>query len=119
MLMRLGRFAASHPWRFITAWLLTAALLIGAVVAIGPAFTDNITAPASESSEGLEILTANFPSAGGDQGTIVFQAEQGVTDPEVQVSMSELFEATKQVDGVVNVISPYSPIVFDTANYIH
>jgi len=110
MLMRLGRFAASHPWRFITVWLLTVAVLVGAVLTIGPAFTDNITAPASESREGLEILTANFPSAGGDQGTIVFQAEQGVTDSEVQASMSELFEATKQIDGVVNVISPYSPI---------
>ncbi len=110
MLMRLGRFAASHPWRFITAWILTATVLVGAVVAIGPAFTDNITAPASESSEGLEILTANFPSAGGDQGTIVFRAEQGVTDPEVQASMSGLFEATKRIDGVVNVLSPYSPI---------
>ena len=66
MLMRLGRFAASHPWRFIAGWLLTVAVLVGAVLTIGPAFTDNITAPASESSEGLEILTANFPSAGGD-----------------------------------------------------
>ncbi|MCL1693937.1 MAG: MMPL family transporter [Actinomycetia bacterium] len=110
MLMRLGRFAASHPWRFIAAWLLAAAVLVGSVLTIGQAFTDNITAPASESSEGLEILTDNFPSAGGDQGTIVFRAEQGVTDPEVQTAMSELFEATKQVEGVVNVISPYSPM---------
>ncbi|MEN8113903.1 MAG: MMPL family transporter, partial [Actinomycetota bacterium] len=110
MLARLGRFGASHPWRFIAAWLLTVAVLVGAVVTIGPAFTDNITAPASESSEGLEILATQFPSAGGDQGTIVFRAEQGVTNPEVQGAMSELFEGAKQVDGVVNVISPYSPM---------
>ena len=110
MLTRLGRIAASHPWRFIVAWVLTVALLVGAVVTLGPAFTDNITAPASESSEGLEILTTAFPSAGGDQGTIVFRSEQGVDDPELQASMSELFEATKQIDGVVNVISPYSPM---------
>ncbi|MEN8114683.1 MAG: hypothetical protein ABFS21_09870, partial [Actinomycetota bacterium] len=107
MLARLGRFGASHPWRFIAAWLLTVAVLVGAVVTIGPAFSENITAPASESSEGLEILTDQFPSAGGDQGTIVFRAEQGVTDPDVQEAMSELFEEAKQVDGVVNVISPY------------
>jgi RND superfamily putative drug exporter len=75
-------------------------VLVDAVVTIGPAFTDNITAPASESSEGLEILTANFPSAGGDQGTIVFRAEQGVDDPAVQASMSDLFEAAKQIDGL-------------------
>jgi RND superfamily putative drug exporter len=110
MLVRLGRFAASHPWRFIAAWVLTAAALIGAVITIGPAFSDNISAPASESSEGLGILTSNFPSAGGDQGTIVFRAEQGVADPTVQASMAELFEAVKQVEGVVNVISPYSPM---------
>ena len=110
MLVRLGRFAASHPWRFIAAWLLTVAMLVGVVVGVGPAFTSNITAPASESSEGLEILTSAFPSAGGDQGTIVFRAEQGVTDPEVQAAMSDLFEKTKQIDGVVNVVGPYSPI---------
>jgi RND superfamily putative drug exporter len=110
MLVRLGRFAASYPWRFITAWLLTVAVLVGLVFTVGPAFSDNITAPASESSEGLDILTANFSSAGGDQGTIVFRAEQGVADPAVQASMSELFEPTKQIDSVVNVISPYSPM---------
>ncbi len=110
MLTRLGRLAANHPWRFILAWVMTAAVLIGIGVTVGPAFTDNISAPASESSEGLDILTEHFPSAGGDQATIVFKADQGVTDPEVQAAMTEMFEATKQIEGVVNVISPYSPI---------
>ncbi len=110
MLTRLGRTAASRPWRFIAGWALTVAVLAGAVVTIGPAFTDNITAPVSESSAGLEILTTDFPSAGGDQGTIVFRAEQGVLDPAVQVAMSGLFDATKEIDGVVSVVSPYSPI---------
>ncbi|NIA25126.1 MAG: MMPL family transporter [Gammaproteobacteria bacterium] len=110
MLARLGRFAASHPWRFIAAWLLTVAILAGAVVSVGPAFSSNITAPASESSEGLDILASEFPGAGGDPATIVFRAEQGVGDPDVQAAMSELFVGTKQIDGVVNVVSPYSPI---------
>ncbi len=110
MLTRLGRFAATHPVRFIIAWVVTAAMLVGVGVTLGPAFTENISAPASESSEGLEILSTQFPSAGGDQGTIVFKADQGVTDPEVQAAMSQMFEAVKQVDGVVNAISPYSPM---------
>jgi RND superfamily putative drug exporter len=110
MLARLGRFASSHPWRYIGAWLLTVAMLAGAVVTIGPAFTSSITAPASESSAGLEIMTTEFPSAGGDSGTIVYKTDQGVADPEVQAAMADLFEATKQIDGVVNVVSPYSPI---------
>ena len=110
MLVRLGRFASSHPWRFLAAWVVTVAMLVGAVVAIGPAFTTSITAPASESSEGLEILSTQFPNAGGEPATIVYSAEQGVSDPEVQSVMSELFAATKEIDGVVNVVSPYSPI---------
>jgi RND superfamily putative drug exporter len=110
MLARIGHFASSHPWRYIIAWLLTVAMLVGGVLTIGPAFSSSITAPASESSEGLEIMTAQFPSAGGDSGTIVYKAEQGVSDPQVQSAMTELFEKTKQIEGVVNVLSPYSPI---------
>ena len=110
MLARLGHFASTHPWRYIAAWLVAVAILVAGLFTIGPAFTSSITAPASESSAGLEILAAEFPSAGGDSGTIVFRADQGVTDPVVQTAMTELFEATKQIDGVVNVISPYSPI---------
>lgn len=110
MLTRMGRYAASHPWRYLAVWILSAALLAGAVLSIGNAFTENISAPASESSEGLDILTAEFPSAGGDQATIVFRAEQGVDDPAVKAAMSELFSAADEVDGIVNVISPYSPM---------
>jgi RND superfamily putative drug exporter len=110
MLTRIGHFASSHPWRYIIAWLVTVAMLVGGVLTIGPAFTSSITAPASESSEGLEIMTTQFPSAGGDSGTIVYKAEQGVSDPEVQSAMTELFEETKQIEGVINVLSPYSPI---------
>ncbi len=110
MLARLGHFATSHPWRYLAVWLAVLAILAGAVIRIGPAFTSSITAPASESSAGLDILSADFPGAGGDSGTIVFKAEQGVADPAVEAAMTELFDATKGMDGVVNVISPYSPI---------
>ncbi len=110
MLARLGHFATSHPWRYLTVWLAVLAILAGAVISVGPAFTSSITAPASESSAGLDILSADFPGAGGDSGTIVFKAEQGVADPAVEAAMTELFEATKGIEGVVNIISPYSPI---------
>lgn len=110
MLARLGHFAASHPWRFIAAWLATAAILAASVVVVGTGFTSKITAPASESSAGLELLSAEFPSAGGESASIVFRAEQGVDDPEVRTVMTTLFEATKDLTGVVNVMSPYSPM---------
>ncbi|MEN8238057.1 MAG: MMPL family transporter [Actinomycetota bacterium] len=110
MLTGLGRFAASHPWRILAAWAITVAMLVGAVVAIGPSFTTSISAPASESSEGLDVLSTQFPNAGGEPATIVFSADLGVEDVEVKTAMSQLFEDTKSIDGVVNVVSPYSPI---------
>ncbi len=110
MLARIGRFASSHPWRYLIGWLAAVAVLAVSVLTIGPAFTSSITAPASESSAGLDILSTEFPGAGGDSGTIAFKAAQGVTDPEVQSAMSGLFEATKEIEGVVNVLSPYSPM---------
>lgn len=110
MLARLGRFAATHPWRYVAAWMLTAALLAAGVMTVGPAFTSRITAPASESSAGLAVLAGEFPDAGGDAGSIVFVAEQGVEDPEVASAMARLFETATEIDGIVNVLSPYSPM---------
>ena len=110
MLSRIGYYAASHPWRYVAVWLFTVAALAAAVVTTGPAFTSSITAPESESSTGLALLTDSFPSAGGDSGTIVFRSDLGATNPEVQAGMTELFQQATDIDGVVNVMSPYSPI---------
>ncbi|MCZ7533761.1 MAG: MMPL family transporter [Acidimicrobiia bacterium] len=110
MLTKLARSAAAHPWRYLATWLVAVAILAGAVISVGSAFTSNITAPSSESSTGIDLLAAEFPAAGGDSATIVFKADMGVEDPAVKEAMTGLFEATMDIDGVVNVISPYSPI---------
>jgi putative drug exporter of the RND superfamily len=41
-------------------------------------------------------------------GTIVFQADQGVEDPEVEAAMQALFDEAAQLDDVTSVESPYS-----------
>lgn len=110
MLARLGRSASAHPWTYVAAWLAAMAILAGAVLSIGPSFTTNISAPASESSAGLDLVTSEFPDAGGDSATVVFRSDAGVTDPTVQTAMSAFFDDIKGLDGVVNVLSPYSPM---------
>jgi RND superfamily putative drug exporter len=110
MLVRLGRSASAHPWRYVAAWLAAIAILAGAVLSIGPSFTTNISAPASESSAGLDLMASAFPAAGGDSATVVFRSDRGVTDPAVQAAMTEFFGAIAEVDGVVNILSPYSPM---------
>jgi putative drug exporter of the RND superfamily len=63
-----------------------------------------------ESRRGFDILDEHFAgsSAGGEGGTIVFRAEQGVTDPEVQAAMEEFFDQASQIEGIT-IVSPYSP----------
>jgi RND superfamily putative drug exporter len=109
MLRRLGTFAVHHPYRVIGAWAIAIAVLIGSVAIVGTAFIANITAPASESSRGFETLQSEFDAAGGESGTIVFRAEQGVTDPEVQAAMTGMFDEAVGLDHVVGLISPYEP----------
>jgi RND superfamily putative drug exporter len=63
-----------------------------------------------ESRRGFDILDEHFAgsSVGGEGGTIVFRAEQGVADPEVQAAMTEFFEEAAAIEGIT-VVSPYTP----------
>ena len=109
MIARLGSWCFQHRRPVLAAWLLA---LIGIGVLgngiIGPAFSSEFEIPASESASGFDVLTEYFPGqgAGGQSGSIVFEAEQGVADPAVAAAMTELFTEVGAIDGVT-VISPY------------
>jgi RND superfamily putative drug exporter len=89
-----------------------AVLLLGGVVsgAAGSAFRDEFNLPDVESKDGFDILDEEFGGQGtGIVGTIVFRAEQGVDDPEVQEAMQALFDEVAELDDVNLVESPYAP----------
>ncbi|MGH9120306.1 MAG: MMPL family transporter [Acidimicrobiales bacterium] len=68
---------------------------------------DEFTLPDVESKTGLDILENDFPGQGaGQAGSIVFRAEQGVTDPEVQGEMATFLAEIDEIDEVT-VNSPY------------
>jgi putative drug exporter of the RND superfamily len=105
---RLGTWCHDRKWLVIGAWI--GVLLLGAAVsgAVGTGFRDEFNLPDVESRTGFDVLDENFGGEGtGAVGTIVFQAEQGVDDPEVEQQMSALFDEVAQIDGVVRVESPY------------
>jgi putative drug exporter of the RND superfamily len=107
---RLGTWCHDHRKRVLVLWL--GALLIGAGVsgAAGSAFRDEFNLPDVESRTGFDILDENFDGQGtGQSGTIVFRAEQGVDDPEVEQQMDELFAEVAEIRDVNAVVSPYSP----------
>jgi RND superfamily putative drug exporter len=93
------------------AWL--GVLVLGGILAnavIGSAYSTEFGLPEVESRRGFDILDEHFAgsSVGGEGGTIVFRAEQGVADPEVQAAMTEFFEEAAAIEGIT-VVSPYTP----------
>ena len=93
-------FARLGSWCFRRRGVVAITWLLGIVVvgivsgSMGGKFGQDFTAPNFESTRGLDILEAEFGGQGaGVQATIVFEAEQGVTDPGVQQAMEQAFGA--------------------------
>jgi RND superfamily putative drug exporter len=110
VLARIGLWCFDRRKRVLALWI--AVLVLGgiAVGAAGNQFRDEFNLPDSESKTGFDILDENFGGEGtGIVGTIVFQADQGVDDPEVQSEMQELFDEVAAADDVIRVESPYGP----------
>ena len=109
MYIKLARWCYAHRRPVVAAWIAVVVLAGVAVGIVGSDFDGNPEAPESESRDGFEVLEEHFGGLGaGPAGSIVFQAEQGVTDPQVQAAMEDLFAATDRIEHV-DVTSPYSP----------
>jgi RND superfamily putative drug exporter len=107
--MQLARWCFVHRRPVVAAWIAAVVLAGVAVGIVGSDFNGDPEAPESESRDGFQVLEEHFDGLGaGPSGSIVFQADQGVDDPEVQAAMEELFTATDRIQ-FVDVTSPYSP----------
>ncbi len=111
MFAKLGRWCFRNRGKVALAWL--GVLILGGVLSnavIGTAYSTEFALPDVESRRGFDILDEHFSgsSAGGEGGTIVFRAEQGVADPEVQAAMTEFFDEASKIEGIT-LVSPYSP----------
>ncbi len=100
-------------------WLIALVTIFAAAASIGSSFTTSAEVPGSGSAAGFAVLRQYFPElgTGGQSGTIVFRAAQGVDDPAVRAAMEDLFDDVDagfpDADGVAHhpggtVISPYS-----------
>ena len=76
-LERLGRWVVQHRWWVVAAWVLVLLAMTGADRAANGNYVNNYTVPGSQSSNGLSVLRADFRSASGYSGQIVFHATRG------------------------------------------
>ena len=93
-LARLGGWCFSHRLAAVGLWVFALVVVFGAAGAIGPAYEDTFDVPGSDSGEGFAVLHEHFGhlGTGGQSGTIVFSAAQGIDDPQVTEAMNDLFQ---------------------------
>ncbi|QYG94498.1 MMPL family transporter [Iamia sp. SCSIO 61187] len=109
-LYRLGRFAATHPWRVITAWLAGVAVIAALSIAFGKPTTDNIEVPGTPSQQALDQLEQRFPAQAGGRAIAVFATTNGqVTDAANQAAIAETLSQVEALDHVRQVIDPFGP----------
>ena len=109
MFLSIGRWCYRHRVITVAAWVAVIVAVFGSLSQVGTSFDGAPEAPESDSRTGFQILSEHFDGIGaGQSGTIVFRAEQGVTDPVVQAEMTQLFEQVEAIEDVT-VLSPYGP----------
>ncbi len=119
MLVRISSWCFDHRWAALAIWLASLFAIGSAAGAVGPAYDGSFEIPDSDSADGFAVLDEHFAElgVGALTGTIVFQAEQGIDDPEVMAAMEALFAEVNagfpDEEGVpehpgATVISPYS-----------
>ncbi len=93
MLVLVGAWCFDRRIAAVGMWLVGLVTIFGAAGAIGPAYDAAFDIPDSDSADGFDVLDEHFGElgAGGQAGTIVFRADQGVDDPAVMAAMEELF----------------------------
>jgi putative drug exporter of the RND superfamily len=108
MLERVARWSYRHRWAMLAIWV--AALFgFGALSSVaGGEYSTDFSLPGAESQEAYDLLTDRYPQFSGDTADLVFRAEPGVDDPQVQSTMEGLFGDIAELDHVVSVESPYS-----------
>ena len=109
MLKRIARTSYRRRWRVLAAWVVLLVGLIVASNAAGGVFRNEFSLNGSESSAAFDLLEEKgFSDRAGFSGQIVFQADQGVDDSQVQAEMERLFTRVENTVPRVEVVSPYS-----------
>ena len=110
MFSSFARWCFRNRGKVALLWL--GALILGGVLTsvIGTGYSTEFSLPDVESRRGFDILDQYFAGngVGSEGGTIVFRAEQGVSDPQVEAVMSDFFDAAGQIERIT-LVSPYSP----------
>ncbi len=109
MLPKLAHTMYRRRRTVVVAWilLLVAAFAIGG--AVGGVFRTDFKLPGSESQAAVDLLArSGFNTRTGEQGQIVFESADGVTDPAVRSAIEGLLAEIPKNVSRTSVVSPYT-----------
>ena len=107
MLAALARWSYRHRWAMLGIWIVGLVGFSTLSSTAGGEYSSDFSLPGTDSQKAYDLLVDKFESRAGFSADIVFKAEQGVTDPEVQEAMTGLFAEYEKLDLVAEVESPY------------
>src|SRR4051812_34290248 len=110
MLERLGRAGGRHKWWVGVVWLIAAGSVGLLAKGLEGQETDNFRIPGAQSQEALDLLIQDFPAASGQSASVVFQADAGITSPDVQAAIAASVANLEKLPHVVGVTDPYGPL---------
>ncbi|QMW68022.1 MMPL family transporter [Mumia sp. ZJ1417] len=113
MLYRLGRAAAAHPWRTLSAWLVVLVGVLAFASSAGGTFQDDWDVPGAEGQAGLDALRAHMPQAGGASALVAVHDPDG--DALAEGDLSRLAGELADVPHVIKVSPPQMSEDADTA----
>lgn len=104
---RWPRTAARHPWRVLAGAVAVAIALGLASVAWRGSFTDQFSAPGTESQRAIDLLRQRFPQQAGDTAFVVVKADAGFDDASTRDRVNTLLAELEALPHVVEVASPF------------
>jgi RND superfamily putative drug exporter len=103
----LGKFVSRHRWWFVAAWIVILAGLSLSRAQWGGDYVNNYNIAGSQSSDGLNHLRANFSSASGYSGQIVFHNTSGQVSDQANAVNQSMTNLSK-LPHVVKATSPFA-----------
>ena len=111
MLDRLGRFAATHPWRTFAVWLVVAVAVFGVAGAVGGQTQEDWDVPAAPAQKGVDLLREHLPESGNTSAQVVVHDDT----PLAQAELTALTDRLGALPHVLGVTPPRMSADGDTA----
>ena len=104
----LAMASARNPWRTFASWVLALVAVVLLASSFGGTFTDDFSAPGSQSARAMELLNENFPDAAQGRALVVFEGEDGTTLHDHREQVAAVVADVSELDHVATVADPFA-----------